>query len=154
MSEKMTFRAVIQDPGGSGAFVDVPFDVEQVYGKKRVKVRATIDGVPYRGSLVRMGGECHMLLVLKSIREQIGKTFGDEVEISLEEDTEPRVVEVPADLRQRLDQDRQADEFFQKMSYSHQREYVLWITSAKQAQARQRRIHKAIQMLVEGKFAR
>jgi hypothetical protein len=56
-----TFRAAIEDAGGGGAFVSVPFDVEQAFGKKRVKVKATINGVPYRGSRMRMGGSCHIL---------------------------------------------------------------------------------------------
>ena len=76
MSKKQTFTAVIQNAGGGGAFVEVPFDVEQAFGSKKPKVMATIEGVPYRGTLVRMGTECHVLIILKGIREQIGKTFG------------------------------------------------------------------------------
>ena len=154
MSEKITFRAVIEDPGGGGAFVSVPFDVEQAYGKKRVKILATIDGVPYRGSLVRMGGESHMLIILKDIREKIGKSFGDEVEVSLEEDTEERTVVVPLDLRELLEQNPQAGEVFERLSYTHQKEYVTWIESAKQASTRATRLAKAIQMLMDGKKSR
>ena len=154
MSEKITFRAVIEDPGGGGAFVSVPFDVEQAYGKKRVKILATIDGVPYRGSLVRMGGESHMLIILKDIREKIGKSFGDEVEVSLEEDTEARTVVVPLDLRELLEQNPQAGEVFERLSYTHQKEYVTWIESAKQASTRATRLAKAIQMLMDGKKSR
>ena len=83
MSSTHTFRAVIEDAGDGGAFVTIPFDVEQAFGKKRVKVLATIQGVPYRGSLVRMGGECHLLPVLKDIRRQTGKSIGDEIEVQL-----------------------------------------------------------------------
>jgi hypothetical protein len=93
MNPKMKFRAVIEDAGGGGAYVSIPFDVEQIFGNKRPKVKATIEGVPYRGTLVRMGGPYHMLPVLKEIREKIGKSFGDEIEIEVEEDTEPRRVE-------------------------------------------------------------
>ena len=78
-----------------GAFVEVPFDVEARFGSKRPRVKAMIEGVPYRGILTRMGTECHMLVVRKEIREQIGKTFGDEVTITVEPDTEPRLIEVP-----------------------------------------------------------
>lgn len=93
MPTKHTFTAVIQNAGGGGAFVEVPFDVEAEFGSKKPKVKATIEGVSYRGTLVRMGTECHLLLILKSIREQVGKTFGDEVKVTVEPDTEPRVVE-------------------------------------------------------------
>jgi Domain of unknown function (DUF1905) len=79
-------------------WVGVPFDVEQTFGKKRVPIKATIDGAPYRGSLVRMGGPCHLPIVLKEIREKIGKGPGYAVDIVLEEDTEPRVVQISADL--------------------------------------------------------
>jgi hypothetical protein len=154
MPSSHTFRAIIEDPAGGGAFVRVPFDVEQAFGKKRVKILATIDGVPYRGSLVRMGTECHLLLILKEIREQIGKTFGDEVEITVQEDSEPRVVSVPEDLRAALDADPAAQAFFNKLAYSHQREYVMWIEEAKRPETRQKRVQGTMQMLKEGKRER
>ena len=83
MKQKHTFTATIIDAGGGGAFVEAPFDVEKAFGLKRPKVKAMIEGVPYRGLLVRMGGPNHMLIILKGIREQIGKTFGDEVKITV-----------------------------------------------------------------------
>ena len=131
MSKKQTFTAVIQNAGGGGAFVEVPFDVEQAFGSKKPKVKATIEGVPYRGTLVRMGTECHVLIILKGIREQIGKTFGDEVTISVEPDTEPRLIEIPPDLARELKEDEEAKAFFDKLSYTHQKEYVTWINEAK-----------------------
>ena len=77
MPNKQTFTATIQNAGGGGAFVEVPFDVEAAFGSKRPKIKAMIEGVPYRGILTRMGTEYHMLIILKDIRERIGKTFGD-----------------------------------------------------------------------------
>jgi hypothetical protein len=147
MSDKHIFHAVIENPGDGGAFVRIPFDVEQTFGKKRVPVRATIDGEPYRGTLVRMGEPCHLLIVLKEIRQKIGKTFGDEVEVTVEEDIAPRVVEVPADFQQALDQAPDAKAAFEKMSYTHQREYVRAILDAKRESTRRDRIAKAIEML-------
>src|SRR5512145_2507558 len=99
MSRKQTFKAVILDPGGGGAFVEVPFDVEKEFGSKRPRVKAMIEGVPYRGTLTRMGTEFHLLIILKDIRAQIGKTFGDEIRITVELDEEPRAIEVPAELK-------------------------------------------------------
>lgn len=151
MSQIYKFRAVIEDPGGGGAFVTVPFDVEQTFGKKRVKIKARIEGEPYRGTLVRMGGPCHLLLILKEIREKIGKSFGDEVEIEIEEDTEPRQAAIPPNFQEALDHEPAAAAFFQKLSYSHQREYVQWIEEAKRAETRQTRIQKAVVMLREGR---
>jgi hypothetical protein len=151
MSEKFTFKAVIEDAAGGGAFIKIPFDVEAAFGKKRVKVKATIDGEPYRGSLVRMGEPCHILGILKDIRKKVGKGVGEEIEVTLEEDLEPRVVEVPADLAQAFAQDSQAESLFQRLSYTHQKEYVTWIESAKQESTRCDRVAKTIEKLKQPK---
>lgn len=147
MSKKHTFTALIQNPGGGGAFVEVPFDVEKEFGSKRPKVKAMIEGVPYRGSLTRMGTDCHILGIRKEIREQIGKTFGDEVTITVEPDSEPRVVEVPAELKKAFKTEKGVKALFEKLSYTHQREYVNWINEAKREETRQTRIAKTIEML-------
>lgn len=154
MGKKQTFIAKIKDAGGGGAFVEIPFDVEKTFGSKRPKVKATIDGVPYRGLLTRMGSECHMLLVLKSIREQIGKTFGGVVKVSVELDMKPREVEVPRDLLKELIKDKEVQTFFEKLSFTHKREYVNWIQDAKKDETRQSRIQKTIAMLKKGKKER
>lgn len=149
MSKKHTFTAIIQNAGGGGAFVEVPFDVEAAFGSKRPKVKALIEGVPYRGTLVRMGSENHILIILKSIREQIGKTFGDEIKVSVEADVEERVATVPAELKRVFKSDKEAKSAFEKLSYSHQKEYVKWIEEAKKAETRARRVEQAIQLLKE-----
>ena len=151
MSKKHTFTATIQNAGGGGAFVEVPFDVEAVFGSKRPKIKALIEGVPYRGTLVRMGSESHMLLILKEIREKIGRGFGDEIKVTVEADIEPRVVDVPTDLLKELKKDKEARAFFDKLSYTHRREYVTWVTEAKKEETRQNRIVKTIEMLKKGK---
>lgn len=154
MSEKHTFRAVIENAGDGGAFVRIPFNVEGVFGKKRVKVKASINGEPYRGTLVRMGEPDHILIVLKEIRQKIGKTFGDQVEVTVEEDNEPRVVEVPPELAQALKQEPEVEAVFQRLAYSHQREYVRWISKAKRAETRQKRATEAIEILKRGEKLR
>jgi hypothetical protein len=154
MTGTRRFRAVIEDAGGGGAYVGIPFDVESAFGRKRVPVHATIDGEPYRGTLVRMGTECHVLIVLKEIRDRIGKQAGDEVEVTLAEDTAPRVVEVPPDLRAALDGDPEAGSAFDAMSYTHRREYVRWIEEAKREQTRANRIARTLRMVREGKKQR
>ena len=151
MTQKQTFKAVIQNAGGGGAFVDIPFDVEKIFGAKKPRVRAVIEGVPYRGLLTRMGGDQHILIILKGIREQIGKTFGDEITITVEPDTEPRLIEVPKDLAKELRKEKEAKAFFDKLSYTHRREYVNWINEAKKEETRQNRIVKTIEMLKQGK---
>jgi len=145
------FRGRIQQGDGGGAFVAIPFDVERVFGSKRVKIKACIDGIAYRGSLVRMGSACHLLLILKEIRERLGKQAGDEVDIALEEDLEPRRAEPPEDMLALLEQHPDAERFFQQLAYSYQREYVRWIEDAKRAATRQQRLLKMLDMLQQGK---
>lgn len=151
MTKKQPFTAIIQNAGGGGAFVEVPFNVEAAFGSKRPKVKALIEGVPYRGILTRMGTDYHILIILKGIREQIGKTFGDEIKITVETDTEPRVIEIPAELKKAFKTEKEAKAFFEKLSYTHQREYVMWINEAKRDETRQNRIVKTIEMLKKGK---
>lgn len=151
MTNKQTFTAIIKNADGGGAFVEVPFDVEAAFGSKRPKVKALIEGIPYRGTLTRMGTECHILGIRKEIREQAGKAFGDEVTVTVEPDIEPRDVEIPADLLKELKKDQEAKASFAKLSYTHQKEYVTWITEAKKEETRQKRIAKTIAMLREEK---
>lgn len=153
MPKKHTFTATILNAGGGGAFVEVPFDVEEAFGAKKPKVKATFDGVPYRGLLVRMGGPNHILIILKGIREQIGKTFGDQVNVTVEADTEPRVVEIPPELAKALKKDKAAAAYFNSLAYSHKREYVGYITEAKREETRVRRVVQTIEMLKKNRKA-
>ena len=80
------FDAVLQKvPDIDGAYVEIPFDVQAAFGKGRVKVLATFDGVPYNGSLVRMGTLGHIIGVRKDIRAKIGKQPGDTVHVTVQE---------------------------------------------------------------------
>ncbi len=80
------FEAVIQKvPHLDGAYIDFPYDVKQEFGKGRVKVNATFDGIPYQGSLVRMKTENHILGIRKEIRAKIKKQAGDVVFVTVQE---------------------------------------------------------------------
>ncbi len=137
------------DAGGGGVYVIFPYSTDEVFGVKgRVPIRATIDGEAYQGSLVKYGMPQHMLLVLKSIRAKIGKDIGDMVDVSIWHDTEERKVDVPKDFVKAL-KEHKLKAAFDKMSYSHQREWVLWIEDAKKQETRVRRIEKAIDRLQE-----
>lgn len=76
---------IIQNEDIDAAYVEVPFDIRERYGKGRLLVNATFDGVPYRGQVVKMGTPCYIIGVTKKIRQEIGKTFGDKVMVTLEE---------------------------------------------------------------------
>ena len=134
--------------------MDVPFDVEKAFGSKRPKVKATIGGIPYRGTLVRMGSECHLLPILKENREELGKTYGDEVDDTVGPDTELRVIEVPAELEKAFETEKGAKAFFETLAYTHRREYVKWIDEAKKTETRRNRIAKTVELLKAGKKTR
>ena len=86
MSKTYEFDAEIKKvPDIDGAYVEIPFDVKQVFGKGRVPVRATFDGVEYIGSVVRMGTPCHIIGIRKDIRQVIGKQPGDVVRVTIAE---------------------------------------------------------------------
>lgn len=151
---KQEFSAVIKQAGNiNGAYIEPPFDVEQVFGAKRVKVLATFDGVEYRGSLVKMGG-CYMLGMTQEIRKKIGKDFGDTVSVTIEKDEQERVIEVPVDFQRLLSADQKAQDIYDKLSFTAKKEYINWITEAKREVTRQERMNKAIERLSEGKKLR
>lgn len=144
------FDAVIEASGSGGAYVTIPADAPEVFNRRgQVRVLAAFDGVPYRGSVTTMGG-IRLLIILKDIREQIGKQPGDTVRVGLAEDTAPRVVEVPDDFAAALGGAPAARAAFDDFSYTHRKEYVQWIEDAKKPETRARRIAKALEMLARG----
>ena len=148
------FTTVIhQAEGLDGAYVVIPFDVEQTVGAKRVKVKVWFDGVLYRGSIVRMDGE-YLVGLTKEVRNQIGKQPGAQVEVRVEKDEDERTVELPQELKAALENQPETLAFFEKLSYSHKREYTLWIDGAKTDETRLRRIEKTLEMLVAKKTFR
>ena len=86
MSRVYEFDAEIKKvPDINGAYVEIPFDVKEEFGKGRVPVFATFDGEPYEGSLVRMKTPCHIIGIRKDIREKIGKQPGDRIKVTIRE---------------------------------------------------------------------
>jgi|GEM_PF-1041424 len=86
-----TFKAEIQKvPDIDGAYIAIPFDIKERFGKGRLKVYATFNGEPYSGSIVNMGiknadgSVCYILGIRKDIRAKIGKQVGDMVEVNIE----------------------------------------------------------------------
>ncbi|GAB2652597.1 YdeI/OmpD-associated family protein [Kribbella swartbergensis] len=141
-----TFEGTVVVNDGGGAWVEVPGEVVVALGGGgRIPVRASFDGLDYRGSIASMGG-CMVLGLLKSIREQLGKGDGDSVTVTVERDTSERTVDVPTDLAAALD-GAGLREAFDKLSYSHRREHVNAINEAKKPETRERRIAKAVEML-------
>jgi len=148
--KEFKFKAKIEAGTGGGAFILFPYGTQQEFGTKaKIPVKATIDGIPYSGSLVKYGHPQHMLGILKSIREQLGKKPGDTVEVVLHKDNYPRTVEVPDEFHMKMKQGKVLL-FFETLSYTHRKEYCRWITGAKKEETRQQRLEEAIKLLRKG----
>jgi len=150
--KKYKFKAKIQEAsaGSGGAFVLFPYDVEKEFGTKgRVPVKVTFDEVPYAGSMVKYGAPQHMLPMLKAIREKIGKGPGESVEVVVWKDEAERTIATPPALKAALKKDGLLAGF-EKLSYTHRKEYVRWIEEAKKEETRARRVEKAVEMLKRG----
>lgn len=137
----------------NAAFVEFPFSTEELFNKKgQVKIKAIFDEkVEYRGSLAKMKSECHILGLTQEVRKQLGKTFGDEVSVSLLEDQEERTVEIAEDIALVFNENPQAKVLFNNMSYTHKKEYIRWIEEAKKPETRENRKAKMITMIMAGK---
>ena len=84
--ETHEFSAVIlKNPDMDAAYIEIPFDVKETFGKGRVPVHATFDGEPYDGQLVKMGTPCHVIGIRKDIRAKIGKQPGDAIHVTITE---------------------------------------------------------------------
>ncbi|MDY0098136.1 MAG: YdeI/OmpD-associated family protein [Bacteroidales bacterium] len=146
---RFEFDAVIEKHENINAgYIEFPYDVKEVFnGRGRVKVKAFIDGFPYSGSLVRMGGGCHWLGVTKEVRKAIGKEPGDTVHVIIEEETGERKVEVPDDLMEHFQKEPVIHDYFNGLSYTNRKEYVRWIVEAKKAETRSNRLLRTVEML-------
>jgi hypothetical protein len=145
--KKYKFTAKILAGDGGGAGVLFPYDTEKEFATKgKVPIKATFNGVPYTGSLIKYGFPQHTLHLPKAIREQLGKVPGDIIDVVLWKDEEERILEVPAPF-ERLMKKEGLLPFFETLSYTHRKEYCRWISEAKKEETRSRRLEKAIEML-------
>ncbi len=143
----MRFRTPIELGSKTATGIRVPAEVvEQLGSGKRPPVRVTINGHTYRSTVAVMGGR-FMVGVSAENRAAAGVAAGDEVDVDIELDTEPRRVDVPPDLVTALDRDAAARRNFDELSYSNQRRHVMSIEEAKTAETRARRITKAVDTL-------
>jgi hypothetical protein len=143
----MRFRTTVELGGKTATGMRVPADVVTGLGShKRPPVRVTINGYTYRTTVAVMGGE-YLLPLSAENRAGAGVAAGDEVEVGIELDNEPRVVTVPADFAAALDGDAAAKQRFDALSYSNKSRHVIAIEQAKTAETRARRIEKALSTL-------
>ncbi len=140
---------MIEAAGQGGATVPLPFDPNEAFGKSRAPVRGTVNGVAFQSTTAIYGGVAY-LGVTKALRQEAGADIGDEVDVEIELDDAPREVDVPPELATVLGRDLEAAQAFEKLSYTHRKEYARWIAEAKRAETKERRLSKVAEMLRDG----
>jgi hypothetical protein len=148
----MKFRAVIMLGGKTATGIRVPEEIVAKLGaSKKPPVKITIGDYTYRSTVASMGGK-FMIPLSAENRNGANVAAGDEVEVDIELDSEPRELNVPTDFSDALDREPEAKRFFDGLSYSNRRRFVLSIEDAKTAETRQRRVEKAVSTLKEGRI--
>ncbi len=148
--KKQTFVTIILQMGNNTG-ICVPDEIVQELGAgKKPAVSVTVNDYTYRNTIAVMGGK-FMISVSSDIRRMTGLKGGDKVKVTLELDTKPREVDIPADFQKLLEENPKARDFFETLSYSNKQRYILPICQAKTDDTRQRRIEKAVKDLGEGK---
>jgi hypothetical protein len=145
----MKFQAILELNGKTATGITVPPEIIAALGSsKKPAVRVTINDYTYPTTVAVMGGE-FKIPVSAEVRQKAGVTAGEALEVEIVADNQPRTVSIPPDLASALDQDAGAKRFFDGLSYSNQRRFVMGVDEAKTPETRQRRIAKMITMLRE-----
>lgn len=135
-------------PKGGSALVQLPAEVSQALGQTgRAPVRCRFDSVEFRSSIFPNSDGTHYLVLNQQVRATSGSKPGDDNLLRIEPDHEPRVVEIPADLQAALRTSPAAAARLEKMSYTHIKEYVDHVQSARTPETRARRIQKMLNEL-------
>lgn len=146
----ITIPATITGEGSEYYFI-VPVDFQAVFGRHRPPVRVTIRGHTYRTTPARYGGE-YFIVVNRANREAMGGLdHGDRVEVRIELDTDPRVVEPPPELAETLAGSPEAQAAFATLSFSHQKAYADWVAEAKRPETRARRAAESVTRILAGR---
>jgi bifunctional DNA-binding transcriptional regulator/antitoxin component of YhaV-PrlF toxin-antitoxin module len=143
------FKAILGGEDGEAPTVELPFDARERFGRARAPVRGTVNGTGYRTTVAVYGG-VYLIGFRRELRERAGIEIGDELEVTVELDEEPRTVELPPALELALDDDESARRVFEGLSYSNRREYAEWIAEAKRDDTRERRVAQTLERLREG----
>jgi len=145
---QVTFTTtVLKDDKVNATGLPVPAEAVAALGKgKKPPVKVNIGSHTYR-STVAAYGDVFMLPLSAENRQAAGVKAGDQVEVTIELDTEPRTVEVPQDLKHALAQKPGATAAFEALSFSIRKEYVRQVESAKAQETRQRRITNIVAKL-------
>jgi bacteriocin resistance YdeI/OmpD-like protein/uncharacterized protein DUF1905 len=150
----MKFTGELLLNGKTATGIRVPDEVVAELGAgKRPAVRVTLRDYTYRTTIAPMGGE-FWIGVSAEHRANAGIAAGDKLDVTVEVDDAPRTVEIPADLDVALANENEARAFFGTLSFTNQRTYVDWVTSAKKPETRADRVAKTVEALRAGRKTR
>jgi Domain of unknown function (DUF1905)/Bacteriocin-protection, YdeI or OmpD-Associated len=151
MHKKFKAKAEGAGPNNAWCFIAVPFNVAEVWGTRgRVAVKGTINGFAFRTNIQPMDGR-HLLTFNKQLQAGAKAKAGDTVSVVMERDTEERLVEPPAELAKAFRRSKEAKALWDKLAYTHRKEFAQWISGAKQEETRHRRAEKAVGMMLNKK---
>ena len=144
---------VIESRGGGGSAAPLPFDPKEAFGRARAPVRVTVETEgqhkPFRTTIAIYEGK-GWIGFRKAQLAEFGLSTGDQVDLLVELDTEPREVDVPPELAAALSRDPAAASAFDALSYTHRREYARWVAEAKRDATRADRAAKSVERLRAG----
>ena len=148
---RQEFKTRVEGMGPKKAwcFLPVPLDVKAIFGKARAPVRGTINGFPFRSTIMPQGGK-NWIQFNKRLQEGAKAKLGDTVHVVIDADDQPRTVKAPPYLSKALAKSKKAKDVYEKLAYSHKKRFVDWVTDAKSDETRQRRIEKMTRMLLAG----
>ena len=147
----MKFKTRLLQAGKTATGIEIPAKIAEGFGVgKKPPVRITINGYTYRNTVAVMGG-VYMVGVSAEHRKGANVNGGDEIEVTIELDTQPREVDIPEAFEKALKKNAVAKNYFESLSYSKKNGIVTVIKDAKTEETKQRRIEKAISNLEEGK---
>ncbi len=147
----MRFQTTLRRFGPNNTGIEVPDEVVAALGRgRRPKVVVTVNGYTYRSTVAPMGGQ-NLIPFAAEHRAASGIAGGDAIDVEIVVDDAPREVVLPDDLAGALAAAPEARTFFDGLSYTNRRAYVLWIEDAKKPETRAARVAKAVEMLTEGR---
>jgi hypothetical protein len=156
MSNKVIhFKEIIKkmppNPAGSWHYVDFPENAFEVFGKRgHIKIKGFINNQPFKSNLFPTGNGHHLITIPLKLQKQFGIKLHQEIGLSIEEDFDEVIVEMPLELQEALDFDEEMAELFNKLSPANQKYQKMWVNSGKHTETRISRVVKIFDRLRKG----
>jgi len=148
---KETIKKMPPNPAGSWHYIDFPENAFEVFGKKGfIRVKGYINNKPFKSNIFPKGNGLHAMTLPLKLQKDLGVKLHDEISISLEEDFDEVIVEMPVELQEALDFDEEMAELFNKLSPANQKYQKMWVNSGKHIETRISRVVKIFERLRKG----